>query len=144
MLQLSSFARHPQVPPKLSNQNLALVPKERVYDPTTCGRSDVLTRNLGLCDSKTNQHVMIFPSDSSITLLPTTADHFTHTSLTLVQDQQTLIIKSELTLSFIKGPESTDILATRQYITRQTHLGSNASQLILRISVNCPAKSLAQ
>jgi len=50
---------------------------------------------------------------SPITLLPTTTDHFSHTSLTLVQDQQTLIIKSELTLSFIKDLESTDILAAK-------------------------------
>jgi hypothetical protein len=48
-----------------------------------------------------------------MTLLPTTADHITHTSLSLVQERQTFIIKSELTLSFIKDLESTDILAAR-------------------------------
>ncbi len=50
-------------------------------------------------------------------LLPTTTDHFTQTSLTLVQNQQILIIKSELTPSFMKGPESTNILATKHTST---------------------------
>ncbi len=62
-------------------------------DPSTTGRSDVLTRNSVMCDPKTNQHVLIFPSNSSKTLMPTATDHFTQTTLTLVHNQQILIIK---------------------------------------------------
>ncbi len=96
-----------------------------------------------LCDLKTNQHVLIFPSDSSETLLPTSADHFTQTSLALVQNQQILIIKSELILSFIKGPGYRHP-CYKACIKRQTHLVSDASQLILQVTVNSPAKLLAQ
>jgi hypothetical protein len=97
------------------------------------GRSDVPTRNLVLCDPKTNQHIQIFPSESSKALLPTTTDHFTQTSLTLAQKQQILIIESELTPSFIKGPESTDILAARH-----TSKDKHTSALML---FNCSCKS---
>jgi len=62
-------------------------------DPSTIEQSDVLTRNSVMCDPKTNQHVLIFPSNSSKTLMPTATDHFTQTTLTLVHNQQILIIK---------------------------------------------------
>jgi hypothetical protein len=103
-------------------------------------RFDVPTRNSVLCDPKTSQHIQIFPSKSSKALLPTTTDNFTHTSLTLVQKQQILIIESELTPSFIKGPESIDILATKHTLKKTN---THASQLFLQVILNCPAKLLA-
>jgi hypothetical protein len=51
--------------------------KRGFLDPSTTGRSDVPTWNSVMCDPKTNQHVLIFPSNSSKTLLPTATNHFT-------------------------------------------------------------------
>ncbi len=105
------------------------------------GRSDVPTRNLVLYDPKTNQHIQIFPFESSKALLLTTTDHFTQTSLTLAQNQQILIIESELTPSFIKGPESTDILIAR-HTSKDKHtsalmLLSWSCKSFLTIQLNC-------
>jgi hypothetical protein len=86
-----------------------------------------------MCDPKTNQHIQIFPFESSKGLLPTTTDHFTQTSLTLVQKQQILIIESELTPSFIKGLESTNIL-----VARHTSKDKHTSALML---LSCSYKS---
>ncbi len=104
-------------------------------------RSDVPTRNSVLCDPKTNQHIQIFPSESSKALLPTTTDHFTQTSLTLAQKQQILIIESELTPSFIKGPESIDIFTTR-HTSKDKHTSalmflSCSCKSFLTIQLNC-------
>ncbi len=102
-------------------------------------RSDVPTRNSVLCDPKTSQHIQIFLSESSKAVLPTTTDNFTQTSLTLVQKQQILIIESELTPSFIKGPESTDIFAIRHTRkNKQTHmLFSCSCKSFLTVQLNC-------
>jgi hypothetical protein len=108
------------------------------------GRSDVPTRNLVLCDPKTNQHIQIFPSESSKALLPTTTDHFTQTSLTLAQKQQILIIESKFTPSFIKGPKSTDILAA-SHTSKDKHTSAlMLLSMFLQVIFNCPAKLLAQ
>ncbi len=105
------------------------------------GRSDVPTRNLVLCDPKTNQHIQIFLSESSKALLPTTTNHFIQTSLTLAQKQQILIIESELTPSFIKGPESIDIFAAR-HTSKDKHTSAlmffNCScKSFLTVQLNC-------
>ncbi len=125
----------------LSRSSTTVPQKKGCKTQQQIGRFDVPTRNLVLCDPKTNKHIQIFPSESSKALLLTTTDHFTQTSLTLAQKQQILIIESELTPSFIKGPKSTDILAAR-HTSKDKHtstlmLLSCSYKSFLTVQLNC-------
>ncbi len=93
-----------------------------MYDPTTRGRSNVLTRNLGLCDPKTNQHVLIFPSvlihNSAAYYYWSFLSHLIYTCVRPADSDHQI-----RAYTFIhKGSREYRHPCCKAYITRQTHL----------------------